>query len=556
MELRDVYAKKAISQIPRLLTLEDRNEFSPTYGCFKRTYWLDRAVDFPDALPQFGVHSLALVYANKFPDNIYYKKEKIKRWCIAGIDFWTKIQKKDGSFDEFYPNEHGWAGPTGFLLYAVLESSRLLKDSIDSRLRDKILEATQKAAKYLIKYDEQGILANHHAIALTAIYSAYKELDDERILQGFHKKFRYFETLQSKEGWSLEYDGTDIGYLSATVSFLGKLYKMHKDPKVLQIAKDSIKFTSYFAYPNGYYAGSMGSRQTLHFYPHGYELFGKEFPLAQTVADKMLIGLKQGKLVPPEIMADRYFLYRVPEFLLAYLDYKPRPKNLPELPYAKPFKTYFNEAGILALKKANYYLLVNAAKGGVIKIFNKDRLIYNDDGIIGKLKDGKAVTSQWIDKDYKKTVTADSIEITGNLHKIPSKTMTPFKNLIFRSAMLSLGWQTDIAYHMKGLIRNLLIFGSKTANVEFRRSIVYKEHVEVKDIIIIKGEEKFSSLKIGDEFFVRYVPQSLYFQPEELNIKGFCLSKSQLRTLNQDRKIVLKRAINPDGKLKLIPDNP
>src|SRR3989338_4271482 len=40
--LRSVYSQRALSQIPRLLSLQDRNPYSPTFGCFKRTYWLDR----------------------------------------------------------------------------------------------------------------------------------------------------------------------------------------------------------------------------------------------------------------------------------------------------------------------------------------------------------------------------------------------------------------------------------------------------------------------------------------------------------------------------------
>jgi len=59
-ELRTVYAQKAISQIPRLLSFQDRNPLSPTYGCFDRVYWLDKAIDFPSAVYQFAVHTLAL----------------------------------------------------------------------------------------------------------------------------------------------------------------------------------------------------------------------------------------------------------------------------------------------------------------------------------------------------------------------------------------------------------------------------------------------------------------------------------------------------------------
>lgn len=544
MNLRDIYAEKALSQVPRLLGLQDRNEYSPTYGSFKRDYWLDRAVDHVDALPQFGVHTLALVYSHKFPNNMFYQKEKIKRWSIAGMDYWAGVQKKDGSFDEFYPNEHGWAGPTGFLLYAVLESYGLLKDGIPNQVSDKILEASNKAAKYLIKYDEPGILSNHHAIALTAIYSAYKTLQDEKIARGFEKKLRYFLTLQSKEGWGLEYDGPDIGYASANVSFLGKLYKMNPDPRVLKVIKDTIEFSSYFVYPDRHYGGSMGSRQTVHFYPHGYEIFSRKIPLAAKIADEMLLGLKQGKLVPPEIMADRYFLYRIPEFLQAWLEYKPRQRNLPKLPYEqKPFVKNMDHARIYIVKTPDYYMLVNAGKGGVVKIFSNNKLIYNDNGIIGKF--GKsAVTSQWVDMKYKTDVKPGKIVVSGKLHKIPSKVFTPVKGLVFKSGMLALGWNTEVAYRIKGLIRWMLIFGSKEVPVKFKREIEYRNKIKVTDTIKILSNKKFKSLQVGDDFLVRYVPQSRYFQPMELETDGFKVDNSSLRRLNKNKGIVIKRIID------------
>lgn len=550
--LRDVYAKKAISQIPRLLGLEDRNEFSPTFGCFDRTYWLDRAIDFPTALSQFSVHSLALVYAHKFPGNIYYHKEKIKKWTIAGMDYWTQIQKNDGSFDEFYPNERGWAGPTGFTLYAVLDSHRLLGEKVPSRVTDRILNASHKAAKYLARYDEHGILANHHAIALLAIYNTYKVSDDKYLLRKFSEKLDYFFTLQSPEGWLLEYDGADLGYLSASVSFMGKLYQMYPNEKILDTIKKAIDFSSYFVYPNKFYAGTMGSRQTLHFYPHGYEIFSQDIPIAESIADKMLEGLEEGKLVPPEIMADRYVMYRVPEFLQAYLEYKPRSGERLPLPHEKgPFKKYFDDARIFVIKNPGYYALINSAKGGVIKVFNTDsqELVYNDCGVVGKLTSGKEVTSQWIDENYKVKVDDGEVEISGKLHKVPVPLPTPFKMMLFRSALLTLGRSTRAAYWLKGQIRNKMITGgSKPLPIEFIRNINFSEKIEVEDTIRLCGNEQFESLMVGDEFSVRYVPQSLYFQSQELEIKGTYFDKEMIEKLNVERKITVRRTIDPEKK--------
>ena len=110
-DLRDVYAQKALSQIPRILSNQDRTPSSPTYGCLHRDYWLDKTSDFPDAVRQFAVHALALVYKYEMPGNIYYRSPKVRDWTVAALDFWASIQHSDGSFDEFYPYERGWVGP-------------------------------------------------------------------------------------------------------------------------------------------------------------------------------------------------------------------------------------------------------------------------------------------------------------------------------------------------------------------------------------------------------------------------------------------------------------
>lgn len=554
-ELRNIYSQKALSQIPRLLSLQDRNPFSSTYGCFNREYWLNKTTDFPSAIAQFGVHSLALVYANPFPNNIYYGQKKILDWALAGIEYWRKIQKRDGSFDEFYYNERGWAGPTAFLLYAVLDSYRMLRSQFPKDLEDKVLTAAHKSAIFLAKYDEPSVLANHHAIAILAIYEAYLVTRDKKLLTGLEIRIKDFLRYCYDEGWSLEYGGADPGYLSATVSFLGKLHKVYKDERLYNVAKKAIEFSSYFVYPNGFYAGTIGSRQTLHFYSHGYEIFTNDVPLAGAIAEKMLIALGEGKLVPPEIQSDRYFLYRIPEFLLSYLDYKERDENLSLLPYEmEPFDKYFNKAKIYLKKTPEYYLLINLVKGGVVKLFNlkENKLIFNDCGAIAELEGSKVITTQWLDDKYRVSVDSSEISIAGGFHYIKFNHFTPVKMIIFRMAMLTLGWHTKLAYYIKGLIRKVLVWGAKPAPIKFLRKINFgKDSLTLSDTFEISGDIKIKRIMIGDEFNHRYVPQSMYFQSQELGISAFYLEKELLNKLNEGRKITIQRKINLSGDVTI-----
>ncbi len=546
--LSHVYAQKAISQIPRLLGNLDRNSYSPTYGCFHRDYWLDKTSDFPDAVRQFGVHSLALVYKHDFPGSIYKGEPKIRDWTIAGMLFWSKIQHNDGSFDEFYPFERGWVGPTAFTMFTVIEAFQLLKDEISPEDAETIRASIRKAAYFIADGEtEEDHLANHHAMACMSVWKAYELLEEPELKEGYQRLWETFKTYHYEdEGWSREYDGVDPGYLSATVSFLGKIYQTHRDPEIRKVLEESVNFSANFVYPNGFYAGSAGSRNTLHFYPHGYEILGKEIPLANNIAQKMLKGLSEDKLVPPEIISDRYVFYRVPEFLLSYLDYtEPQEKQEP-VPYEKEdFAKYYNRSRIYTAIKGDYYILANLAKGGVIKVFNRKtgKLLVNDGGIIGSIDNNKVVTSQWVDPEYQSEAKDYSGEISGHLHMVPSnKLFTPFKLILFRAALIVIGWIPAMAHWLKGQIRKSLILGQRGVDINFKRKFRIEERkFIIEDTLENKTGNMFKRLSFGDEFFVRYVPQSRYFQSQELEIEGYNATEDEIKKFNYQKSFSLKR---------------
>ena len=547
---RDTYARLALAQVPRLLGNLDRNPYSPAYGSFHRDYWLDKTSDFSDAVRQFAVHALALVYRSDFPGNAYKNHPKIRDWAVAALDFWAGIQHRDGSFDEFYPFERGWVGPTGFTTFACAESFRLLQDEMPARTADRVIEALGRAARFIaLGESEEDHLANHHAMACLAVWRVYELSGDQELKAGYERLWRRFlDYFESTEGWCREYDGADPGYLSAVVSFLGKLYASNPDPQILEVIAKAVEFCSYFVYPDGYYAGSLGSRNTLHFYPHGFELVGREIPLASAVAEKMLEALGEDKLVPPHIMSDRYMVYRVPEFLQAYQDYAPRPASLPPLPYeGPPARYYFEKAGITAETTERLYVIANLAKGGTVKVFDRHdgRLLLNDSGIIGRLEDGRVVTSQWIDPQSTREVEGGSWTVEGFMHTIPAnKLLTPLKGLLFRIVLMAVGWHPRLAHALKGQIRRSLIMGRHPTSARFsRRFRINGSVVQIVDEVTTDSNSHFKAMSVGDEFYVRYVPQSRYFQGQELKSEGRDLSDDELDLLNAEHRIVLEREV-------------
>ncbi len=552
-ELRQVYAQKALAQLPRLLGNMDRNRFSPTYGCCHRDYWLDKTSDFPDAVRQFQVHALAQVYRLPFPGNRYQGQPKVRDWAIAALDYWARLQHADGSFDEFYPYERGWVGPTAFTTFTSIEAYHLLQDELPDDVAARVRAAVRKAALFICAGEsEEDHLANHHAMACLAVWKAYRLLDDPALKEGYQQVWKTFLTYHHPEGWSREYDGVDPGYLSATVSFLGKIYQENHDPAILDVLRQSVEFCSYFAYPNGYYAGSMGSRNTLHLYPHGFEILADTIPMAGAVAEKMLLALSQEKLVPPEIISDRYVVYRVPEFLQAFTDYTSRADVLPLLPYERePFTRYFPGARIYVATRPEHYIVANLAKGGVVKVFDRasGALRLNDCGILGESVDGQVVTSQWIDPEYTCDANERGFEVRGNLNAVPShKLFNLKKNLLFRSALLALGWSPAFSHMLKGSIRKVLMLGRRPVPVQFTRRLQFNDSgVMLTTRITSDGTLLLTRLSVGDEFFVRYVPQSRYFQPQELDVCGHDLSDSQVHALNECNPIIVQQGVSANG---------
>jgi hypothetical protein len=71
-------------------------------------------------------------------------------------------------------------------------------------------------------------------------------------------------------------------------------------------------------------------------------------------------------------------------------------------------------------------------------------------------------------------------------------------------------------------------------SVYFQRHLrLADKQLTLTDEISLEGPLSFKALSIGDEFFVRYVPQSRYFQAQELEVHGYKLTEADLARLNQ-----------------------
>jgi hypothetical protein len=111
--------------------------------------------------------------------------------------------------------------------------------------------------------------------------------------------------------------------------------------------------------------------------------------------------------------------------------------------------------------------------------------------------------------------------------------------------MLAFGWNTWLAYQIKGLIRKRLMTRAEAMPLGFKREIeLAGDDINVTDTIELVGGARVGRLLIGDEMPVRYVPQSRYFQPQELDVAGYWATAEEIGQLNERRRLVVRRTLN------------
>ena len=301
-----IYARIALSQVPRLLGLGNREEGLPTYGCFDRYYWHYGVLDVANARFQEVALLLALLYKYDFPGNRYYSRTALHRWTTACLEFWARLQRRDGSFDEVYPFEHSFVA-TAFSTYAVSE----VMLQLGLRLH---LDHVVRAGHWLA-HNVNLLVSNQIAGAAMALYNIYRVTGEARFEQTAMDKVDQLLELQAPEGYFPEYDGYDIGYLSVCISYLAKYWQQTKDKKLQGSLQQAVRFINERLRPNGSYDYSVTSRRTQYLYPHGFRILG-----AGGILNKHLTGLERDEIINPAWMDNRFCLPLAIDYLQTYLE--------------------------------------------------------------------------------------------------------------------------------------------------------------------------------------------------------------------------------------------
>ncbi len=517
--MKDLFARNALAQIPKILTLQDRNAHSATYGCFDRNFWHYKIIDFPSGMSQEFVWPLALAYTLALEENPYHRQPAIREYVEAGILYAARAAHTDGSCDDYFPFEKA-AGAAAFSLLACMESYRLLR--LDNR---EMLAFFAKRADWLANHHESGRLSNHAALTVLCLEIAGRLLNTSKWESLKTERLETVLSWQNEEGWFQEYEGADPGYHTLTIGLLAHLYDLTGNEALLNPLGRAIRFATEFIHPDGSFGGEYTSRNTYNFFPHGFEIAGKWFPEALEINDRFLAGLQNG--LGPCYADDHIIGHHTWSYLLAW--HHSRPERPPLQP-RKEGRTHFKNAGILIDRRAGAELYLALNKGGVFKFFREGKLIASDTQVSLRVAEGKktrTAVAHLVGK-YEEKLTPDTIALSGSLGWAKSKGMTPFNLIVLRLIMFCGGrLQPDL---VRKLLQKLLITGKAEAPFRFRRHLQWQgPELEVVDEVAAEEWRHVEQAGIGASQTSIYVVMSRTWQAGQM--QPWADLTPQLRTL-------------------------
>lgn len=446
-----------LPEIPKILTLLDRTAVSPTYGCFDRTYWHYRMIDFPCGMSQEFVLPLALVWSmQQLPENPYYGSAEIRELIVAGMRFAARSSHPDGSCDDYYPFERA-AGAAAFSLFAILRSAEILALPPEPELDNFMM----RRARWLAEHVESGRLSNHEALIVACLESAERRFPGQGFDAFMHQRLKRLLSWQDTEGWFDEYGGADLGYLSLTIGLLADLDRRRPDLALRQPLAAAINFLAHFVHPDGTVGGEYSSRSTLNFFPFGFEIAASWSPMAQAISQQVKRPLIEQRT--PCYSDDRIIGHHLWAWLLTLQnDCLDRCEAAP-LPSGEK---WFPACQLFVDRQGENMMVAALGRGGVYKYFSGGQLAVSDTGVtLCRKSDGKTAVTHL--GGAAAIVAEGSVVTSGPMTFAKSALLTPFKNVILRLLMISLGrFFPDL---VRRSLQKLLVTGKNEAPFRFER---------------------------------------------------------------------------------------
>lgn len=424
---RDGFAQHALALIPSIISQQDRDPHSPTYGCFDADYWHRRSIDFPSGSAAEAVLPLALAYSLDVSGNPFHREPALKAWIEAGIRYPARSTHPDGSCDDRFPFDKS-PGATAAALLACLDAYALL--GIDDT---EMLQFFTRRADWLAAQRDHGRDSTPLALAALSLEKAGHLLGTDRWEQATTERIERLLRLQDEEGWFPERKGADPGCDTFVLGLLAQLHLLAPSHALRVALTSGIAFAAEFLHPDGSFGGEYGSVGTPSLFPHGFEIAGQWLPGALAVDDQFLPGLLRA---PDARDGDRRLLTRrCWSYLLAWQNWvAARPAPAPRA----TGRRYFKNAGLLIDRRDGCELYVALNRGGVFKLWRDGALVASDTQLSVQMqargKFSTAVANQI--GHHRVQLDGHTIAIRGKL-VVTDQRRTSTPRLIFRRILMA-----------------------------------------------------------------------------------------------------------------------
>lgn len=484
-----ILMERALQPAPRIISHQDRNEMSPTYGYFGRRYWAWKTSPMPDASNQYALYYLALLWSLREDRNPYFQTRRTLEWIHAGLSRWIQLQHPDGSFDQVFPHEHS-VGVTAYTLHAVLETQRILHDELEASLREKLGGAIEKAGAFLLENDEgYGIISNHLALFAVTLHELWNLTGKRTFRDKCRQLIQKILHHMSPEGWFMEYDGSDPGYMTQALYYLALLQRSGYDELSAPLRVSICEYLPYFIHPDGSTGGHYGSRNCEMFYPGGFALMSPQYPEAREVLSCMCRGIGSGKTPVPDALDFPNAIRLACNYLVAwdFLNRHPATREglrTYKLPHDRP-PTWkeFPEAGMLVVGNTSYYAITGTKKGGVLKIFDAKtrRLLCDDLGYVAEYGNRFVTTQSHFETGHAREGNCITLEHPLSVVRLQKMTPGKYWLLLWLSFFLfRIRWVREA---FKKQLVALLITGKEKTTGFYRRTIRFED-----DRILVSDE--------------------------------------------------------------------
>jgi hypothetical protein len=469
MKRRERFQQHLLSSAPRILALLDKNPLSSSFGSFDRKYWQYKILDFPCGMQQELVLPLAWLWRESFPGNRYAGLPRVQSFIEGAFAFHAACSHADGSLDDYFPHERAF-GATAYALAALTDAALLTGLDCSG-----FIASCERSGLFLSRYREAGTLSNHFAIAALALEHLHQLTGDTTWKSRSQELIHELGQRQNPEGWFQEYAGCDIGYQTVTVEFLARRHRLSPTPESEQMLKKLLVFLAQFAHPDGSLGGEYGSRNTFNFYPGGFAILAEQFPEARFLLEQYFLGLQRGTgnhleddgvfghLLSSQVTALRCGGAVMDESESTVQSRSQEPDGV----------QIFPNCGLFTGRTGQLSIFGSLEKGGILKIFEEDRLVHSDTGFAGQLQDGR-LFHQTAPGCSRGQYEDNHLIIRGQFQLFSQKRLTRAYTIGLRLGSLVLGWFSRYSNLVRAAMQRVIIFNRAGVKLGFTRTIWLK----------------------------------------------------------------------------------